>query len=268
MTIFSFYFVWFFLVFSGCSHFCPEVKERKWVRTENAVLWFQNAGEVRALQYQAFNVAKLRLDQDLRREGNKGKGKQRAVVVDVDETVLDNSPYQARVLQTDKGYPTGWHDWITMAEATPIPGAVKFLRYAKRKGVAVFYITNRKDKGSAREATLKNLRGLGFPVEDDHVMLRTHESSKRERRSKVLEKYRIVLLIGDNLGDFDDLFEGKISMSIRNRMVDKNYLDFGKRFIVVPNPMYGDWERAIYKGRFDLPEARKKILRKKALRSY
>ena len=103
---------------SGCSHFCPEVQERKWERTEHAVLWIQTAGEVRALHYQAFNLAKLRLDQDLRLRPGK-QGKKRAVVVDVDETVLDNSPYQARVLRTDEGYPKGWVDWLEMAEAAP-----------------------------------------------------------------------------------------------------------------------------------------------------
>ena len=99
-------------------------------------------------------------------------------------------------------------------------------------------------------------------------MLRTTERSKKERRNKVLEDHRIVLLMGDNLGDFDDLFEGATSVSVRNGMVDKKHLDFGKRFIVLPNPMYGDWEGAIYKGRYNLSEERKKALRKKALRDY
>jgi 5'-nucleotidase (lipoprotein e(P4) family) len=166
-----------------------------------ATLWTQKAGEVKALSYQAFNIAKMELVKRLRRKNKKPL----AVVVDVDETVLDNSPFQARGIITNTSYPDGWREWIDAAEAKPLPGAVEFLNYAKKRGVAVFYITNRKQIG--REATIKNLKSVGFPVNPEHVMCRVKSSSKKERREDVLKKYDISLLMGDNIGDFSEVFE-------------------------------------------------------------
>ena len=252
------------LALIGCAqvHFTGGAEQEKWV---GSVLWFQTAGEVQALSHQAFNVARMRLDQDLRSRGAKRSKQQRAIVVDVDETVLNNSPYQARAIVTGEGYPVGWANWIGMAQAQALPGAVEFLRYAASKGVSIFYITNRKEPG--REATIKNLRTVGFPVKDDHVMLRTKSKSKVARRSRALENHRIVLLMGDTLSDFDEVFEHK-SINERNSAVEKMRAEFGKRFIVLPNPMYGDWEGAVYNNQFSLPDKQKAMLRKKSLRYY
>lgn len=225
-----------------------------------ATLWAQNAGEARALSYQAFNIARLRLDQDLKNKSSK----KRAVVVDVDETIVDNSPFQAQGIIDNTSYPTGWREWIDMANATALPGAVEFLSYADKQGVEVFYITNRKLIGF--EPTYNNLVRLGFPVKKENMMLREKDSSKKGRREEVLKNHRIVLLMGDNLEDFSELFEAS-NTAVRNTRVDESKELFGDKFIVLPNAMYGGWEAAIYDGNMAMPAEAKSKIRQSRLRT-
>jgi 5'-nucleotidase (lipoprotein e(P4) family) len=210
-----------------------------------AVLWMQSSGERAALSYQAFTLGRMMLDRDLRT--NHGK-KRRAVVVDVDETIIDNSRYQAGLIKNRQNFnDQTWLEWINRAQATAIPGAVDFLKYASSRGVRVFYITNR--KAAEKEGTAANLQKLGFPnVNDETLLVRTdtQSSSKEPRRQSVSAKYRVVLLMGDNLNDFSDAFENAKTVNARMSVTDQNRARFGSTFIVLPNPMYGDWESAIY----------------------
>jgi 5'-nucleotidase (lipoprotein e(P4) family) len=225
-----------------------------------SVLWTQSSGEWRALCYQAFTAARQALDQDLAK-GRRGRVK-RAVVVDVDETVLDNSPFQARLVEKDIPFkPADWTAWVERAAAEPIPGALDFLRYATRRGVDVFYITNRKE--TERKGTTENLIRAGFPdVSAATLLMRTDAASKEGRRQQLALSHRIVLLCGDNLSDFSAIFE-KPTPEARNAAVDANDELFGTRFIVLPNAMYGDWERAIY---HDLGGASQAARRRETLR--
>lgn len=225
-----------------------------------ATLWAQNAGEARALSYQAFNLAKMTLDKDLRKKSSK----KRAVVVDVDETIVDNSPFQAQGIIDNTSYPVGWREWIDLANARALPGAVEFLNYAYKRGVEVFYVTNRKVIGF--DSTYKNLVNLGFPVKKENMLLRVKESSKKSRREKILKNHRIVILMGDNLGDFSEVFELD-NTGERNGLVDKMKSMFGGKFIVLPNAMYGNWEGALYDGNMRLPAAEKKKIRHERLKT-
>jgi 5'-nucleotidase (lipoprotein e(P4) family) len=155
------------------------------------ILWTQTSGEWVALSRQAFAVARLNLDQDLRL--NRRNRLKRAVIVDVDETVLDNSPYQAMLVKTRRAYEAkSWNDWCQKAQAAAIPGAVEFLRYANSRGVRVFYITNRRE--SEKQCTARNLKQVGFPdVSDETVLVRTDVSSKEPRRQAVAARHRVVL---------------------------------------------------------------------------
>ena len=215
-----------------------------------AVLYMQKAAEYRALTYQAFNIARWQLDADFDKKNLKALPKAerkmpRAVVVDIDETVLDNSPSQARGIKTHTPYNTkDWYAWGEMRKAKAIPGAVDFLNYAVSKGVKVYFISNRDEV--QKQATIDNLKSVGFKdVATDNVMMRATESSKDARRAVVTAKHRIVLLVGDNLDDFTSAFERK-SVADRFAEVDKARDQWGKRFIVLPNAMYGTWENAIY----------------------
>ena len=182
-----------------------------------AILWTQSSAEYRAIAYQTFALARLRLDQNLashetRKRNNTRRTLQRpAVIVDADETVLDNSRFQAELVLRGLPYdPQAWRAWCERAEAGAVPGAVDFLNYAARRGVSVFYITNRRQAEKA--GTIANLQKLGFPsVNDETVMARDDgtTASKESRRQKVAARYRILLLMGDNLNDFTDDFAGK-----------------------------------------------------------
>jgi 5'-nucleotidase (lipoprotein e(P4) family) len=233
-----------------------------------AVLWTQSSGEVRALAYQSFALARMLLDRDFR--VNRRSRMRRAVVVDVDETVLDNSRYQATLVKNRRNYEAqSWTDWVNRAEAAAVPGAVEFLRYAASRGVRVFYITNR--KLAEKEGTAANLRKLGFPgVSDRTLLVRTDAdtSSKEARRLSVGGMYRVVLLMGDNLNDFAEVFEQAKTVDGRIKAVERLKGQFGTRFIVLPNAMYGDWESAIYGYDFKLTEEEKAARRKSQLRTY
>ena len=242
-----------------------------------AVLWTQSSAEYRALAYQTFALARLRLEVDLRSHANPAQRSSRktrrslsraaAVIVDIDETVMDNSRYQAELVLRGLAYePESWRAWCERAEAGAVPGAVDFLNYAASRGVRVFYITNR--RVPEKTGTIRNLQRLGFPtVTEDTVVVREEGStpSKESRRKKVAERYRIALLIGDNLNDFNDDFAGK-STAERAAQVDRERAEFGSRFIVVPNPMYGDWENAIYENKTRLTDAEKRAYRRAALK--
>lgn len=213
-----------------------------------AVLYQQTAAEYRALAYQAFNWARVVLDGDrktLKKLPKVERKKQRAVVVDIDETVLDNSPAQAHLIKNKAPFDNkSWYAWGEMRKAKAIPGAVDFLNYAVSQGVKVFYVSNRDEV--QKQATIDNLKSVGFnDVSAENVILRTSESSKEKRRDTISEKYRIVILMGDNLDDFSDVFEKK-SITDRFGETDKLRGMFGNKFIVLPNVMYGTWENAVY----------------------
>ncbi len=229
-----------------------------------AVLWTQSAAETRALRYQAFAFARLAFDRDLKM--NRRPPRKRAIVVDVDETVLDNSPYQVELILKGQPYTeANWTAWCERAEAGAIPGAVDFLRYAASRGARIFYVTNRRQ--NVKEATIRNLKQKGFPdVSEQTVLVRTDVGTKEPRRRQISRRYRIVLLMGDNLADFSDLFESKTTEA-RAAAVDSTRNKFGAQFIMLPNPMYGDWESAIYGYDFRLSEEEKATRRKAALKS-
>ena len=237
----------------------------------SAILYMQKAAEYRALAFQAFNIAQMRLDEDFEKKNLKKltkaeRKRPRAIVVDVDETVLDNTLHQAYLVKNRLPYlPKSWTEWVNMRKATPIPGAADFLNYANRRGVRVFYVTNRNE--AEKQGTIDNLKQTGFPdVSDETVMVRATESSKEARRKTIQQKYRIVLLVGDNLNDLSDIFERK-SVTDRFAEVNKTRELFGRKFIVLPNAMYGDWESAIYEYQ-RLNEGEKTQKRNSVLMSY
>jgi len=251
------------ILFTSCKNATVTIEASTDNKNEsmlNSILWIQTSAEARALYYQTFNLAAMQLERSIK--AYRG-GKRPAVVLDIDETVLDNSPYEAKLYKTDKMYPELWKEWIQKAAAKPVPGVSGFLKTAQSMGVDIFYITNRKEQ--FRQATLKNLSVAGLPnADNDHLFMRTNENSKHSRRTAVAADHEILLLVGDNLGDFDDVFQDK-PVAGRAAAVDSLRDLFGRRFIVLPNPMYGDWLGAIYDYDFSKSEKKKAELRKKYL---
>jgi acid phosphatase len=233
----------------------------------------QTSVEYRASALQAYHTARLALDAALadpqwtaavEQTGNIAS-KPPAIVLDLDETVLDNSPFEARMIAQstlDKPVPydeTVWRRWVAEKKATAIPGAAEFLRYAESRHVTPIYVTNRNIKGaepgeddSGEEDTIAVLRKLQIPVDanGDTLLMRGEHgwdaSDKGSRRAFVAEKYRIVLLVGDNFEDFVSVRDK--SLAGRDVLASK-YTDWwGSKWIVLPNPTYGSWEGAITLG--------------------
>ena len=228
-----------------------------------ATAWQQRSAEYRALCYQAFNIARLRLDQS----GKESFAKPKAIMTDIDETILNNSPYEAHQLLQGKDYDeASWKAWTSMAAADTMPGALRFLQYASSKGVEIFYVTNRDE--NERVGTLRNLKKYDFPnADNEHLLLKQKISSKEERKKSIEENHTIVLLMGDNMNDFSFLFEKK-QPDERAKVADNFAADFGNRFIVLPNPVYGDWEFSLYHYNYSLTPTQKDSVIKASLYSY
>ncbi|MCF0056826.1 5'-nucleotidase, lipoprotein e(P4) family [Dyadobacter sp. CY356] len=226
-------------------------------------LFQQRAAEYKALCFQAFNIAHIRVDEALLQP----QSKPLAIVTDIDETVLDNSPYDVKQSLQGKDYEQkSWEEWTSLSKADTIPGALPFLKYASSKGVKIFYLTNRAE--AERKGTLANLVKFGFPdAVNENLILKQTASSKEARRQKIAETHNIIMLMGDNLADFSALFDKKPE----NERMKNTYLsaaDFGKRFIVLPNPVYGDWEGVVYQYNLKLKAAQKDSIIKSVLKSY
>lgn len=228
-----------------------------------AVLYQQLSAEKYALEYQAYQLARYALAKDLE---DKSVNQPRAIILDIDETVLDNSPHQAKLVLQDANYPKYWEEWIKSTSAQTIAGAKEFLQYVKDQGLNIFYITNRKEK--FRKATLMNLRKHDLPYADDkHLLMRTNSSSKKKRREKIRKNYHISLLVGDNLNDLSAVFKDK-SNKQRKNLVDKQKSLIGKKYIILPNSTYGDWEAAIYDYNSPEDERHKQKKRMKKLKPF
>ena len=206
----------------------------------NAALYQNASAEVAWLYEQGYAYARLKLDANLAMPDSLPP----AVIVDVDETVLDNSPYQASGIRDGRTFDQdSWRTWTDLASAKACPGALDFLRFARSAGCEVFYITNRDIREKA--STLKNLNDLGFPDADEaHLLLMDGTSDKTERRARVRATHNVVLLAGDQLRDFDERFKDR-SANYGRDAVDALSDSLSQHFILLPNPMYGTWRDAV-----------------------
>jgi 5'-nucleotidase (lipoprotein e(P4) family) len=230
----------------------------------NAVLWMQRSVEYKASALGAFALARLRLDQALADRNWTAAPKEQtgnyqslppAVIVDIDETILDNSGYQAWMTLKDTTFdPKTWNAYVNTVSSLAIPGAVEFVKYAESKGVKVFYISNRTVE--EEEATRKNLAKLGFPLDDKiDTVLTTRERpdwtpAKGTRRAHVAKTYRILLNLGDNFGDFIDEYRG--TEPERLKVFEEHKERWGREWIMLANPTYGSFESAPFKHDFKL----------------
>ena len=225
----------------------------------NATVWMQTAVEYEASALQAYRAAHAALDAALTDPSWTAATEQTgrvsslppAIVLDLDETVLDNSAFEARLIADDAPYSdAAFDDWCREEKAGAVPGAVAFLKYAKSRGVTPIYVTNR--SAAVETATRHVLARLGIPVETaTDVVLARHEqgwetSDKGARRAYVAQRYRILLLVGDNFEDFVSVRDK--SMAGRDQLAAKYTEWWGAKWIVLPNPTYGSWEQAITLG--------------------
>lgn len=175
-----------------------------------------------------------------------------AVIADVDETVLDNSPYEARMIRDGASFdPATWLVWVSEASAIPVPGALDFVRLAASHGVKMFYISNRDQ--SLDPYTRENLVRAGFPMAANEAEMlnagmatpgcTAKGADKGCRRRIVAQHYRVLLELGDQLGDFLDV--AGLSPEGRHEAVEPYLGWVGERWFAFPNPTYGHWESII-----------------------
>ena len=247
--------------------------------------WSQNASEHDFIYLQTFRNAQEKLlkakqdpnwdalPKDDRAAHASLKGLKPAVVLDIDETALDNSPYQARLIRAGGEFnEADWAAWCKEAIARPLPGALAFTKFAADHGIAVIYISKRaKDLD---EATLANLRSAGFPVAGKASFLglgtfvegcEQAGSEKGCRRQLVAKNYRVLMQFGDQIGDFANIMGNNAEGRARAMA---SYTDWiGERWFVLPNPTYGSWEPALFDNDFSLPRSERRQKKIESLRT-
>ena len=247
----------------------------------NAVAWVQTSVEYRALSEQTYRAAAEYLDKALKEKnwdalvpeerGNAATGLKPAVVLDVDETVLDNSPYQARLVRDGASYDeVTWDQWVAEKKAKPVPGVVDFARAATARGITLLYVSNRAVHLQA--ATIANLKAVGLPVANDKVFLglgtvvqgcEQHGSEKNCRRRLAGQEYRVLMQFGDQIGDFVQVTAN--TRQGRDQLYDEYNDWFGERWWMLPNPTYGSWEPALFNNDWAQPAAARHQAKRDAL---
>lgn len=235
----------------------PTVVARDTHEGLNSVLWVQTSAEYNASCVSVYEQAKAALVRGLTDKAWTAAPEQTgdfrklppAVVLDLDETVFDNARFQGQLVADRAPYSeAAWETWVARADAGAVPGAADFLRFARQRGVAIFYISNRLN--THEKATAANLVKLGMPVDaaGERILSKDERpewtSEKSTRRASIAATHRIVLLVGDDLGDFvmgsRDLPEKRLELARAHAK------QWGTRWFLLPNPMYGSWDRATY----------------------
>ena len=230
----------------------------------NAVAWMRTAREYSWASRQTFKAATAQMGIALADPNwdalaaseriHPAPTKSTAVIVDIDETILDYSAFQASLVRAQSGFDSAkWSAWVKSARATAIPGALDFLQAASAQGVRIFYVTNRGEE--LLDATLENLHQLGFPdASSSTVLMRgmllegcIGGAAKHCRRQAIGHSHRVLMIIGDQLADFVTMTEGDSD--------DRYDQWIGERWFILPNPAYGRWESELFNSDWSLNES-------------
>ena len=283
------------LLLSGCQHLSTMDGEQQAAPSVSApaqavaaddnlhaVAWMQTSQEYRANSVQTYRAAIARLDTALADPQwdalvpsdrvVPATGLKPAVIVDIDETMLDNSPYQVRLIRSGLAYDDAtWAQWVAEQQARPVPGAVEFANAANARGVTIIYLSNRTQ--DQRAASLANLRAAGLPVPDDSVYLgkgmpvegcqQASGSEKHCRRQWVSRHYRVLMQFGDQFGDF--VQPQPNTAQTRAALMEQYGGWFGERWWMLANPSYGDWQPVLFDSDWSLPSAAQRAAKQRAL---
>jgi acid phosphatase len=248
----------------------------------NAVAWSQTALEHDLIYLETYRSAQSQLLTALKDKNwdalpsddrtTPYKDLKPAVILDIDETVLDNSPYQARLIRRGGEYnDADWAKWCKEARARALPGAVAFTQFAARHGVAVIYLSNRSQ--DLDQATLDNLRKVGLPVSGPDAFLGLGTvlrgcdpvgTEKSCRRQRVGQHYRVLMQFGDQLGDFVSVLSNTDAGRAQAMAPYTHWI--GSRWFVLPNPTYGSWEPALFHNEWGTPRDQRRQQKIQALR--
>lgn len=235
-------------------------KQQYQAETETmGLLWMRTSAEYRALAYQGYNVAMNAVKMAVTDPSHQRKPL--AIVLDADETVVDNTKLMGDSIANGNGRfdAPWWRQAVHQGKSQAMPGAAEFLNEVHKQGVEIFYVSNRYAPVNL-DVTIQNFKELGFPsVDKDHVLLFEKDSDKQPRFDMIAKKYYVVVYMGDNAGDFPIGTKGK-TLAERNAIIDTHKEDFGTTFVVFPNPAYGSWVSALAKGYQNLsPEEQKQV---------
>ena len=211
------------------------------------LLWMRTSAEYRALAYQGYNVAMNAVKMAVTDPSHQRKPL--AIVLDADETVVDNTKLMGESIANGNGRfdAPWWRQAVHQGKSQAMPGAVEFLNEVHKQGVEIFYVSNRYAPVNL-DVTIQNFKELGFPsVDKDHVLLFEKDSDKQPRFDMIAKKYYVVVYMGDNAGDFPIGTKGK-TLAERNAIIDAHKEDFGTTFVIFPNPAYGSWVSSLAKG--------------------
>ncbi|MBL4573163.1 MAG: acid phosphatase [Gammaproteobacteria bacterium] len=233
-----------------------------------AMAWKQTAAEFRALYYQGFNIARLRVEIALaqKQEGSLPL----AIISDVDETLLLANDYWGYLISQGQDFfdDASWDRWVEENRAVASPGALEFLNFCVSNSVEIFYVTNR-DQGEATvQLAIENLNTLGFPFADAaHLRVLRESSNKELVQQDIKEDYEVVALLGDNLNDFARRYYST-DVDQRMSLMEEDRDRYGRDYILFPNPTDGHWIRAIF-GESEPPasDANRRILKAAATRA-
>ena len=235
-------------------------KQQYQAETETmGLLWMRTSAEYRPLAYQGYNVAMNAVKMAVTDPSHQRKPL--AIVLDADETVVDNTKLMGESIVNGNGRfdAPWWRQAVHQGKSQAMPGAVEFLNEVHKQGVEIFYVSNRYAPVNL-DVTIQNFKELGFPsVDKDHVLLFEKDSDKQPRFDMIAKKYYVIVYMGDNAGDFPIGTKGK-TLAERNSIIDAHKEDFGTTFVVFPNPAYGSWVSALAKGYQNFsPEEQKQV---------
>lgn len=254
--------------FTGCfaqTSIPPLKPEDPPYRGLDANLYMQTSAEYRACCLQAYNLATYRLKEKATAARAADPDAKLAVIMDLDETVVDNAGFEALQIRSGLSYDQRlWDLWELHCtnKVAFIPGAKEFIETANSLNVRVAYISNRGEQ--FRENTKQTLAFLGIPIQDEQqLQLLKETSDKTARRAVVESAYNVLLYVGDNLRDFKDSYKSpslgqrslpelQQAIEARKKLVDADRQLWGDKFIILPNPAYGEWLKPLGNGKTDL----------------
>ena len=245
------------LIFFNDASFATEVENSYQKQSLLAVLFKRTSAEYKANTFQIYSSAKGNIDKALADKSwtallNQKENYQNlppAIILDIDETVLDNSEHQVRSIKNGTSYPIGWKEWVSEESAGALPGVKEYLSYADAKGIKIFYVTNRTH--DLEEYTRNNIKSLELPLDNDiDVLLMKNEkgwtSDKTSRRDLISKDYRVIQIFGDQLDDFMPSQDTATTINNRKMLIDNHSNMWGEKWYMLINPMYGEWEEAMY----------------------
>ena len=222
----------------------------------DAVLWQTTSAEYRVLAQSIYATATLHLEHALADRQWTALPTQKdnfqnlppAVIMDVDETVIDTGKFQSLLVKNRARFSSArWREWQLRNEPDAVPGAIEFIEYAQARGVTVFFVTNREH--ATEPITRLNLATIGVKLPDpfDTVLSRNERpdwtADKTNRHNFIAQSHRVLMLFGDDLADFIAEYRSAPPTRVREAL-KRN--EWGTKWFMLPNSMYGSWEGALY----------------------